>query len=55
MRRGRAENDPITAFGPDEFEKMAINAKETMGGLFLADPCPLSVADCVKIYETSYR
>ena len=40
---------------PDEFEKMAINAKETMGGLFLADPCPLSVADCVKIYETSYR
>ena len=40
---------------PDEFEKMAINAKETMGGLFLADPCPLSVADCVKFYETSYR
>lgn len=40
---------------PDEFEKMAINAKETMGGLFLADPCPLSVEDCVKIYEKSYR
>lgn len=40
---------------PAEFEAMAKNAKETMGGLFLADPCELSVEDCVKIYAKSYR
>ena len=40
---------------PDEFEKMAVNAKETMGGLFLNDPAPLSVEDCVKIYQKSYK
>jgi len=26
-----------------------------MGGLFAADPCPLTVADCVSIFEKSYR
>lgn len=34
---------------------MAVNAKETMGGLFLNDPAPLSVEDCVKIYQKSYK
>lgn len=40
---------------PSDFKKMAINAKETMGSLFLSDPLPLSQADCIKIYEESYR
>jgi alcohol dehydrogenase len=39
----------------DELDKMAKNARETMGGLFMCDPCPLSHGDCVKIYEKSYR
>lgn len=39
----------------DEFDKMAKNARETMGGLFMCDPCPLSHDDCVKIYEKAYR
>lgn len=40
---------------PTEFEAIAKNAKETMGGLFLADPIELSIYDCVKIFEKSYR
>ncbi|MCE5219948.1 MAG: iron-containing alcohol dehydrogenase [Clostridium sp.] len=39
----------------DELDKMARNARETMGGLFMCDPCPLLHEDCVKIYEKSYR
>ncbi|MBP2032068.1 alcohol dehydrogenase class IV [Clostridium algifaecis] len=38
-----------------ELEKMATNARKTMGGLFMCDPCPLSHEDCVKIYEKSYK
>ncbi|MBW6410008.1 hypothetical protein KYD98_07875 [Clostridium sp. YB-6] len=38
-----------------ELNNMAINAKETMGGLFMCDPCPLSHEDCLKIYEKSYK
>lgn len=38
-----------------ELRKYAKNAKETMGGLFEADPCPLSEDDCVAIYQASYR
>ncbi|MDP4291334.1 MAG: iron-containing alcohol dehydrogenase [Bacteroidota bacterium] len=40
---------------PDEFEALAINAKETMGGLFLCDRSELSIADCVAIYRSSYK
>lgn len=40
---------------PDEFETLAKNAKETMGGLFLCDRAQLSLEDCVKIYKDSYR
>ncbi len=40
---------------PDEFEKMANNAKETMGKLFKCDRIPLSTEDCIAIYEASYR
>lgn len=42
-------------FTPDEFDKIAANARETMGGLFLADPCGLSHEDCVEILRKSYR
>lgn len=33
----------------------ATNARETMGGLFAADPTALSHEDCVSIYKKSYR
>ena len=40
---------------PSEFDKLARNARETMGGLFLANPCELSHDDCVAIFQKSYR
>lgn len=40
---------------PDEFMKMAQNARGTMGGLFQCDRIPLSNEDCVSIFEKSYR
>lgn len=39
----------------DELDTIAENARETMGGLFEADPVPLSHKDCVKILENSYK
>ncbi|NLI92586.1 MAG: iron-containing alcohol dehydrogenase [Peptococcaceae bacterium] len=40
---------------PEEFDEMAKNARETMGGLFMCDRSPLSHEACVAIYEKSYR
>lgn len=42
-------------FTPDEFDALAKNARESMGGLFAANPCEMKHEDCVKIYEKSYR
>ena len=39
----------------DEFERLAENARETMGGLFMADPVKLSHEECVEIYQKSYK
>lgn len=39
----------------DEFEKMAKNAMDTMGGLFLCDRYSLTVEDCVEIYANAYK
>lgn len=40
---------------PDEFDKMATNARETMGGLFAANPCEMTHEDCVEVFRKSYR
>lgn len=40
---------------PDEFDTLAKNARETMGGLFYANPCALDHAGCVEIFQKSYR
>jgi alcohol dehydrogenase len=40
---------------PDEFELFAENAQDTMGSLFLCDRKPLSIDDCIAIYQNSYR
>lgn len=38
-----------------ELDVLARNARETMGGLFGADPCELSHEQCVAIYQKSYH
>jgi len=40
---------------PDEFEKLAKNAKSAMGRLFTCDRIELSIEDCVNIYSESYK
>jgi alcohol dehydrogenase len=42
-------------FEPFEFDMLAKNARETMGGLFAANPCEMTHDDCVRIFEKSYR
>ena len=39
----------------DEFDKMATNARETMGGLFAANPYEMTHEDCVTVFQRSYR
>lgn len=39
----------------DEFDKMAKNARDTMGGLFEMDPLPMTHEDCIEIYRKSYK
>ena len=40
---------------PDEFDKIATNARETMGGLFAANPCEMTHNDVVDVLRNSYR
>lgn len=40
---------------PDEFRKMAKNARDTLGANFDNDPVMLTEEDCVAIYQASYR
>lgn len=42
-------------FEKSESMKLAVNARETMGGLFLANPCPMSDEECAGIFDKSYR
>ncbi len=42
-------------FAPDESMTLAVNARETMGGLFLANPCEMTDAECAGIFDKSYR
>lgn len=39
----------------DECLTLAVNARETMGGLFLANPCEMNDADCAGVFEKSYK
>lgn len=47
----------MSDYGIDKSECMtlAINARETMGGLFLANPCEMTDKDCAGVFEKSYR
>lgn len=42
-------------FAPEESMTLAVNARETMGGLFLSNPCEMTDADCAGIFDKSYR
>ncbi len=42
-------------FKPEESMKLAINARETMGDLYLANPCEMSDDECAGIFDKSYR
>lgn len=42
-------------FTPEESMTLAVNARETMGGLFLSNPCEMTDADCADIFDKSYR
>ncbi|WP_066687930.1 iron-containing alcohol dehydrogenase [Christensenella intestinihominis] len=42
-------------FKPHESMTLALNARETMGGLFLANPCEMTDEDCAGIFDKSYR
>ena len=39
----------------EECDTLARNARETMGGLFAANPCEMSHEDCVGIFEKAYK
>lgn len=39
----------------DECMTLAVNARETMGGLFLVNPCEMTDEDCAGIFERSFR
>ncbi|MCD8065715.1 MAG: iron-containing alcohol dehydrogenase [Oscillospiraceae bacterium] len=47
----------MSDYGIEKSECMtlAVNARETMGGLFLANPCELSDEDCAGIFAKSYK
>ncbi len=42
-------------FEKSESMKLAINARETMGSLFLSNPCPMSDKECADIFDKSFR
>lgn len=41
-------------FTPEESMTLPVNARETMGGLFLSNPCEMTDADCAGIFDKSY-
>ena len=47
----------MSDYGIEKSECMtlAVNARETMGGLFLANPCEMSDEECAGIFEKAYR
>ncbi len=42
-------------FAPEEAMTLAKGARSMQGGLFLANPCEMTDADCAGIFEKSYR
>ena len=57
QRECGVDNLKMSDYGitPDEFEKIAKNAMDSMCWLFVNDRVELSVEDCVEIYAKSYK
>ena len=55
LRCRRPEDERLRHYRNDECMTLAVNARETMGGLFLANPCPMSDEECAGIFEKAYR
>lgn len=51
------DNLKMSDYGFEKSESMtlAVNARETMGGLFLANPCPMSDEECAAIFDKSFK
>lgn len=51
------DNLKMSDYGFEKSESMtlAVNARETMGGLFLSNPCPMSDEECAAVFDKSYR
>lgn len=51
------DNLKMSDYGFEKSESMtlAVNARETMGGLFLSNPCPMSDEECADVFDKSYR
>lgn len=51
------DNLKMSDYGFEKSESMtlAVNARETMGGLFLSNPYPMSDEECASIFDKSYR
>ena len=52
-----ADDLKMSDYGIEKSECMtlAVNARETMGGLFLANPCKMSDEDCAGVFEKAFR
>ena len=58
LRKECGVDDPKMSdydFKPEESMTLAVNARKTMGGLFLANPCEMSDEECAGIFNRSYR
>lgn len=58
LRKECGVDDPKMSdygFKPEESMTLAVNARKTMGGLFLANPCEMSEEECAVIFDKSYR
>lgn len=57
QKKCKVDDLKMSDYGIDKSECMAlaVNARETMGGLFLANPCELNDEDCAGIFERAYK
>lgn len=57
QKKCKVDDLKMSDYGIDKSECMtlAVNARETMGGLFLANPCELNDEECAGIFERAYK
>ena len=57
VKMARVDNLKMSDYGftREECDTLARNARDTMGGLFAANPCEMTHEDCAAIFEKAYR